>query len=127
MLNKKKEIENWFRYLRDLICQEYSNIELKKKFKKKRWNRKKKSLGGGEIAMLRDGETFEKVGVNISTVYGNLITNLQSKFQEHLRVTSSGLQEYQWLFIPRIQMCHHCILILDILRQAKAGSVVVWI
>ena len=70
MLNKKKEIENWFRYLRDLICQEYSNIELKKKFKKKRWNRKKKSLGGGEIAMLRDGETFEKVGVNISTVYG---------------------------------------------------------
>ena len=35
MLNKKKEIENWFRYLRDLICQEYSNIELKKNLKKK--------------------------------------------------------------------------------------------
>ena len=33
MLNKKKEIENWFRYLRDLICQEYSNIELKNKLK----------------------------------------------------------------------------------------------
>ena len=71
MYKNKKEIEKWFRYLRDLICNEFEKFEKNTKFKKKKWRRKKLSNGGGEISILRDGKVFEKVGVNISTVFGS--------------------------------------------------------
>ena len=72
MYKNKKEVETWFRYLRDLICNEFEKFEKKTKFKKKKkWRRKKLSSGGGEISILRDGKVFEKVGVNISTVFGS--------------------------------------------------------
>ena len=79
---EKKEVEEWFRYLRDLICESFENIEkefqnklIKKspgKFKKKKWKRFKinNKGGGGEISIMK-GRIFEKVGVNISTVYGS--------------------------------------------------------
>ena len=70
MYKNKKEIEKWVKYLRDLICNEFEKFEKKTKFKKKKWRRKKLSSGGGEISILRDGKVFEKVGVNISTVFG---------------------------------------------------------
>ena len=79
---EKKEVEEWFGYLRDLICESFENIEkefqnklIKKspgKFKKKKWKRFKinNKGGGGEISIMK-GRIFEKVGVNISTVYGS--------------------------------------------------------
>ncbi len=65
----------WFRTLRDRICADFEKLEneLKDshqpagKFEKKLWERE--GGGGGEMAVMR-GRVFEKVGVNISTVYG---------------------------------------------------------
>ena len=78
----KKEVEEWFKHLRDLICDSFESIEkeyqnnlIKKKpgkFKKKKWKRFKinNKGGGGEMAIMK-GRIFEKVGVNISTVHGS--------------------------------------------------------
>ncbi|MBH43401.1 MAG: oxygen-dependent coproporphyrinogen oxidase [Rickettsiales bacterium] len=81
----KKKTESWFQLLRNKICNEIENIEKNNKssnhiFKKKKWYRNKKNnkSGGGEMALLR-GEVFEKAGVNISTVYGNLSKELIGK------------------------------------------------
>jgi len=76
MINKKKITENWFRELRNNICSSWLEIESKKgkgkkKFSRKKWLRnKEKNNGGGEMSLLVNGNIFEKVGVNISTVYG---------------------------------------------------------
>ncbi|MEK9958905.1 MAG: oxygen-dependent coproporphyrinogen oxidase [Pelagibacteraceae bacterium] len=76
MINKKKITENWFRELRNNICSSWLEIESKKgkgkkKFLRKKWLRnKKKNNGGGEMSLLVNGNIFEKVGVNISTVHG---------------------------------------------------------
>ena len=35
-------------------------------------------MGGGEMSLLR-GKTFEKAGVNISTVYGKISKQLKGK------------------------------------------------
>ena len=79
---KKKLSSEWFRELRDKICQELEKFEVTgKKFKKKKWNRDVKGtnkLGGGEMSVLR-GETFEKAGVNISTVFGPISQELKGK------------------------------------------------
>ncbi|RST63830.1 coproporphyrinogen III oxidase, partial [Candidatus Aquarickettsia rohweri] len=69
--NKKGLASNWFKKLRDNICDEFEKIENEfgssVSFKRKKWYRD--GGGGGEMSIMR-GSIFEKVGVNISTVYG---------------------------------------------------------
>ena len=52
------------------LCRELSAFEPEKAFRVDRWERKEG--GGGISCVLQDGKTFEKAGVNISVVYGNL-------------------------------------------------------
>ena len=73
--NKQEKAAAWFKELRDKICAEFEKIEQEyqgsdaqaRKFKKKKWERD--GGGGGEMSLMH-GRVFEKVGVNISTVYG---------------------------------------------------------
>ena len=79
---KKQAATQWFAELRDLICSEFEVIEqeggakaLKSppgKFKRKTWDRRDHTGadGGGGTMSIMHGRVFEKVGVNISTVYG---------------------------------------------------------
>lgn len=68
---RKNRASEWFRDLRSSICSEFEKIETERgsdaKFRRKEWNRD--GGGGGEMSIMY-GEVFEKVGVNISTVYG---------------------------------------------------------
>ncbi len=67
--------EQWFRTLRDDICKAFEDLEDELAgsstkaghFERKPWQRE--GGGGGEISLMH-GRVFEKVGVNISTVYG---------------------------------------------------------
>jgi coproporphyrinogen III oxidase len=73
---------SWFTKLRNEICQEFEKIEAEydknnaSLFKFKEWQRP--GGGGGEMGIMH-GNIFEKVGVNISTVYGKLSAELKSK------------------------------------------------
>ena len=72
--DRKIRASNWFRLLRDLICNEFEKIEQDNhssaKFNRTHWDRS--GGGGGEISLM-NGIIFEKVGVNISTVHGQFI------------------------------------------------------
>jgi coproporphyrinogen III oxidase len=73
----------WFKELRDRICAEFEALEreyisgpfaerLVGVFERKAWRRPAEDgqdAGGGEMSLMR-GRVFEKVGVNVSTVYG---------------------------------------------------------
>ncbi|MFT6331800.1 MAG: coproporphyrinogen III oxidase [Lentimonas sp.] len=80
----KTNTSAWFRELRNKICEQFEKIEAQyaasdnkpndlkidpseAKFTRKSWNRSEG--GGGEISTMK-GNVFEKVGVNISTVFG---------------------------------------------------------
>ena len=76
---KKKIVDSWFSYLQIQICNEFENIEIKKKFKKREWCKKKLSDGGGTSFLLSGGNIFEKVGVNKSTVSGIFKKEFRSK------------------------------------------------
>ena len=69
--DQKKLASSWFRELRDEICNKFEKIEKyndsSATFTRKKWDRD--GGGGGEMSIMR-GSIFEKVGVNISTVYG---------------------------------------------------------
>ena len=89
---QKYQAENWFKDLRDKICDEFEKLEtdhLKlvpgndmapKKFEKKSTFRDTGNQGdggGGVMATLKNGRIFEKVGVNVSAVYGTLAPEAQ--------------------------------------------------
>ena len=75
MIQKKREVGDWFRNLRDDICNIFEGIEdagnpaggPAGRFKRKTWQRD--GGGGGEMSLMH-GRVFEKVGVNVSTVHG---------------------------------------------------------
>lgn len=96
---RQESAASWFRSLRDSICAEFEKIEdeltgtkhADKKpgrFERKAWERRDEDGapgGGGEMSVMR-GRVFEKVGVNISTVYGHF----SEKFRKEIPGAADG-------------------------------------
>jgi len=86
MTPQKAHASAWFRDLRNQICSAFEALEDAQdkgpfaslpagRFEvkpTKRDNGDGSDAGGGEMSVMRQGRVFEKVGVNISTVYGTL-------------------------------------------------------
>jgi coproporphyrinogen III oxidase len=93
----------WFASLRDEICKSFEEIEnsqLNKntniKFVQKKWER---DGGGGGVISIMKGNVFEKVGVNISTVYG--------KFSKEFREQIPGAEENGTFWASGISVVSH--------------------
>ena len=77
---RKKMADSWFSYLQIQICKSFELLEKNKlKFSKRKWNKEKKSEGGGTSYLLTNGKIFDKVGVNKSTVNGIFAKKFRSK------------------------------------------------
>jgi len=82
MQDEKTRASDWFRALRDEIVQAFHDIEARHVGEEEagefvvsnttRTAPDGSDAGGGEMSVMRGGRVFEKVGVNISTVYGTL-------------------------------------------------------
>ena len=108
--NKKKVCSDWFKALRNQICQEIQGFEGNKtKFKKQKWNRSQNNnLGGGEMGILR-GRVFEKAGVNISTVFGPIPKQLKGKIpgsKNTKKFWASGISVVIHPYSPKIPAVH---------------------
>lgn len=104
-MNKKHITSEWFKELRDNLCNAFEAIELdyaKKNnltagtFTRKKWNRE--GGGGGEMSVMR-GNVFEKVGVNISTVFG--------QFSDEMRMQIPGASEDPSFFATGVSLVSH--------------------
>ena len=79
--------------------------------KRKKWFRNpngSENMGGGEMSVLR-GDTFEKAGVNISTVFGSISTNLKGKIpgtDNYNKFWASGISVVIHPFSPKIPAVH---------------------
>ena len=98
--DKKQAAAAWFRELRNLICTEFESIEKgmgsDATFQRTPWDRPEG--GGGEISLMK-GNIFEKVGVNISTVYGT--------FSEEFRKNMPGAAEDGKFWASGISLVAH--------------------
>ncbi len=85
--NEKNRARDWFEGLRDRICATFEALETAQdagpfadlppgRFERKETRRtgaeSGEDAGGGVMAVMRGGRVFEKVGVNVSTVFGAL-------------------------------------------------------
>ena len=107
---EKKRVSSWFWQLRNEIISKFEALEHgesddkhsnvgKVKFEKRKTHRPSRDnadLGGGEMAIMRDGHLFEKVGVNISTVYGELSETAVKVMTETKRLPNLKSNPYFW-------------------------------
>jgi len=116
----EKEIitSEWFKTLRDMICAEFEKIEEEylsaankpqitfqtaPKFTRKKWLREVskdevRNGGGGEMSVMK-GNVFEKVGVNISTVFG--------EFSQEFRGQIPGTENSAKFFATGVSLVAH--------------------
>ena len=105
MKNKKEITAKWFENLRNDLCLAFEKIELEfaegkdleaGKFKQKSWDREG---GGGGVMSVMHGNVFEKIGVNISTVYG--------KFTEEFSKNIPDAEKDPRFFATGVSMVTH--------------------
>jgi coproporphyrinogen III oxidase len=107
---RKKIVESWFVGLQSQICKEFENLEKgKKKFLKRKWYKDNKKEGGGTSLILSDGNIFEKVGVNKSTVSGKFKKEFRSKIlgaNKDGKYWASGVSVVAHMKNPKIPAIH---------------------
>lgn len=116
---KKQTASAWFRQLRDKIRQsfediedEFSNAEGKPgRFEVDQWDRTDHTGakgGGGEMSMMH-GRVFEKVGVHISTVYGQFSPEFAKQIpgtEDGAQFWASGISLIAHLHNPNVPAVH---------------------
>lgn len=115
-MKKNTYIPKWFECLRNKLCQEFElieadyikdkNLTFKHKFQYKKWTRK--GGGGGTIAIMK-GNVFEKVGVNISTVYGEFSKSFRTQIpgaKNDPRFYATGISVVSHMCSPLIPAMH---------------------
>ena len=114
---EKTVARDWFVELRNRLCSVFEKIEeeLKDgpnahsppgKFKRKTWQRE--GGGGGEISLMR-GRVFEKVGVNVSTVFGVFAEKFQGSIpgtEKNPEFWASGLSVVAHMCSPLVPAVH---------------------
>ena len=107
---RKKMADSWFSYLQIQICKEFEFLENgKKKFVRRDWNKKNKNEGGGTSFLLSDGNVFEKVGVNKSTVSGKFLKKFRPKVlgaSKDGKYWASGVSVVAHMKNPKIPAMH---------------------
>lgn len=124
-LSEKTRAADWFRQLRDEIVAAFHALEDRQegpgapgRMEVRRTSRTAEDgsdAGGGEMSVMRGGRVFEKVGVNISTVYGTLGDRAQAAMaarkglpgmKEDPRFWASGISLVAHLQNPHVPAVH---------------------
>lgn len=75
----KLRFETYIRNLQDEICDSLEEMDGRSRFRHDDWERD--GGGGGHSRVIEKGDIFEKGGVNISTVYGELPELIRERFE----------------------------------------------
>ena len=108
MSELQKKASAWFYELRDLICDNMIKLETgDNSFERTDWERNKNG-GGGQISVMY-GNIFEKIAVNVSTVYGDFDSSFSKEIpgcENSTKFWASGISLISHMRSPMIPAIH---------------------
>jgi coproporphyrinogen III oxidase len=121
LADRQDRARAWFESLRDQICTAFEAIETEAgetlygeaagRFERKSWFRTDHSgmPGGGGVMSTMHGRLFEKVGVNVSTVYGEFAPEFRKDIpgaKDDPRFWASGISLIAHMTNPNVPAVH---------------------
>ena len=112
---QQQAARTWFESLRDRICAEFESIESEAgseaRFDYLSWDRvdHEGEPGGGGVRGVMKGKVFEKVGVNVSTVFGTFSPDFAKSIngaEEDPRFFATGISLVAHMANPHVPAVH---------------------